>query len=249
MQSIDSWSILYARIQIYTYSGVKSINSNMSNPRLTQDAIALNTREGLVADAIRRSILRGTFRPGDRLDQQQIADDLDVSRSPVREAIRTLSAEGLVTTIPNRSAVVTERSLPELEELYFIRGVLEGTAAERAAPQMDERILKKLAAILAQADHTEDFEELLVLNNDFHISVFSAYEQPILVAYIQQLRNMVAPYNRLYLDLVDGKEEAWADHRQIYEACVRQDGESAKFETKRHLNRVFRRLEESYKDT
>jgi DNA-binding GntR family transcriptional regulator len=220
----------------------------MSKLRLTIDDTALKTREDLVADAIRTSILRGTFRPGAKLDQQQIADELNVSRSPVREALRTLGAEGLVTIIPNRSAVVTERSLQELEELYFIRVVLEGAAVERAAPKMVEGTLKELASILEQADDTYDLEELLILNNDFHIRTYSAFQQPILLNYIQQLRNMVAPYNRLYLDLVGSKEAAWADHRRIYEACVRRDGKAARSETQNHLEQVFRRIVESQED-
>jgi DNA-binding GntR family transcriptional regulator len=194
----------------------------------------------VVADAIRASILRGTFKPGEKLDQQVIADQLDVSRSPVREAMGTLESEGLITLIPNRGAVVTERSMRELEELYFTRRLLEGAAIERSAPNMDEARLKKLADILAKAEETEDAEELLLLNNDFHMTSFSAYSQPILLNYTQQLRNMVAPYNRLYLDQAGNKKRAWADHRQIYEACAQRDADAAKAATEGHLDRVIR---------
>jgi DNA-binding GntR family transcriptional regulator len=211
----------------------------MTSPRFTINPSALRPRGELVADAIRASILRGTFRPGDRLDQQEIADELTVSRIPVREALRTLDAEGLITIIPNKGAIVTERTCDELAELYFIRQVMEGAAAERAVVRIDDRTLKLLSDIIDRANQTDDFEELLILNNDFHIVTYQSYPQPHLVNYIQQLRNMVAPYNRLYLDTAGNRESAWNDHRKIYEALLNRDGAGAKAHTHRHLERVL----------
>jgi DNA-binding GntR family transcriptional regulator len=220
----------------------------MNQPMFKLTADVLRTRETFVADAIRTAILHGVFKPGDKLDQQQMADELLVSRSPVREALYTLRAEGLVTIIPNRGAIVTERSLSELEELYFIRKVLEGAAAERAAPQLTDKRQAQLAAILERADGTNDFEELLVLNNEFHMAVYTAFPQLILVSYIQQLRNLFGPYNRLYLDQAGSKEAAWSDHRKIYDACVRRDGELARIETQNHLEQVFKRIVNGVKE-
>lgn len=201
--------------------------------------VNLKTREDIVADAIRNAILRGTFKPGEKLDQQTLAVQLGVSRSPVREALRTLAAEELVTNIPHRGAVVSERSLEELKELLFIRTMLEGAAARLAAPQMDEERLAKLKHILEEGEQSGDHEYILSLNNDFHSMIYSAYRQPQLVALIQQLRNKVAPYNRIYLDLPGRKDAAWIDHRRIYDACVLRNGELAEQETRRHLEQVF----------
>jgi DNA-binding GntR family transcriptional regulator len=211
----------------------------MSRIQFAIDGNSLKTREDLVADAIRTAILRGTFKPGEKLDQQQISGDLGVSRSPVREALRTLAAEGLVTIIPNRGAIVTERSIQELDELQFIRRMLEGAAARRAAPRMDDTRLESLATILEVADKTSDLEEILALNNEFHAAIYSAFPQPTLMSHIQELRNKVAPYNRVYLESAGNKEAAWAGHRRIYEACVRRDGEQAEEETNKHLEQVF----------
>jgi DNA-binding GntR family transcriptional regulator len=202
----------------------------------------LLTRNDLVASEIRDSILRGRFRPGEKLDQQELADELGVSRSPVREALRVLDAEGLITLVPNKGAVVTERSLPELEELYFTRGLVEGAAIERSAPRMDEKTLWKLEDIIEAAERTDDYGELLLLNNDFHVLTYSRQEQPFLADYIQQLRNMAAPYNRLYLDSKGSREAAWNDHRRIYQACLQRDGQLAREELRRHLDRVIRKL-------
>jgi DNA-binding GntR family transcriptional regulator len=203
---------------------------------------SLQTRKDLVAVAIRDSILRGRFKPGEKLDQQQIGDELEVSRSPVREALRALDAEGLITLIPNRGAIVTERSLAELEELYFTRSLIEGIAIERSAPKMDSKTLYKLEGILDAADRTDDYGELLGLNNEFHLLTYSKHEQPFIIDYIQQLRNMAAPYNRLYLDSAGNREAAWKDHQRIYNACIRKDGTRARKELERHLKNVIQKI-------
>lgn len=215
----------------------------MPSPRFNLNPQSLKPRGELIADAIRTSILRGHFSPGEKLDQQDIADELAVSRIPVREALRTLDAEGLVTLIPNRGAIVTERSKAELSELYFIRGLLEGAAAERATGEMDEDRLNKMGMIIAEAKETNELENLLALNNDFHMTLYSAYPQPKTIEFIQQLRNTVAPYNRIYLDLAgSNKAAAWDDHRRIYEACLAGDASLANAETKRHLDGVLQAI-------
>lgn len=199
----------------------------------------LKTREEVVTDAIRHAILRGRFRPGDKLNQEDLAEELGVSRSPVREALRTLAAEELVTSYPHRGVVVTERSTSELQELLFIRILLEGSAARRAAPHMDEIRLTRLNAIIVEAEGSNDKEHVLGLNNVFHTTIYEAIEQPLMIDLIQKLRNKVAPYNRVYLDMAGQKERAWQDHRRIYEACLARDGEQAELETQRHLEQVF----------
>jgi len=197
----------------------------------------------LVADAIRTSILRGYFRPGDKLDQQEIADELAVSHIPVREALRTLGAEGMVTIIANKGAIVTVRTAEELSELYFIRGILEGAAAERAVGHMKDQRIRTMKEILEAAEQTNELEQLLALNNDFHMMVYDAFPQPSMINLIQQLRNKVAPYNRIYLDLAgSNKAAAWDDHRRIYEACRARDPKLAKTETQRHLERVLQAI-------
>ncbi len=209
------------------------------------NASSLQTRKDLVATSIRDSILRGRFRPGEKLDQQLIADELSVSRSPVREALRALDAEGLITLIPNRGAIVTERSMADLEELYFTRGVIEGMAIQRSAPLMDEKTLWQLDGIFESAERTNDYGELLALNNDFHMLTYSTYDQPFIIDYVQQLRDLAAPYNRLYLDSAGSVQAAWKDHRRIYEACKKRDGNLAKKAVERHLEKVIRKIMKS----
>jgi DNA-binding GntR family transcriptional regulator len=206
------------------------------------DELKVTTRKDLVADRIRNRILRGVFKPGDKLDQVVLAEELNVSRSPIREALRMLDAEGLITSIPNRGAIVTERSLEELKELYFTRSLIEGIATERAVPHLNKKALDKLDGILYSATLSSDYEELLSLNNEFHMRIYRVYPQDFLSNYIQQLRNMAAPYNRLYLDTEGSIQLAWEDHRRIFEACVKGDPQQARYETQYHLDRVCKSL-------
>lgn len=214
----------------------------MSLGHLSIHSDSLKTREEVVTDAIRFAILRGRFRPGDKLNQEDLAEELGVSRSPVREALRTLAAEELVTSYPHRGVVVTERSAVELQELLLIRTLLEGAAARRAAPFVDENRLARLDAIILEAQSSTDIEHVLGLNNVFHSTIYEAVEQPLMIDLIQKLRNKIAPYNRVYLDMAGQKERAWNDHRRIYEACAARDGERAEAETKRHLEQVFKAI-------
>lgn len=78
------------------------------------NARKINTRKDLVADAIRDKILLGSFKPGDKLDQVLLAEELDVSRSPIREALQALDTEGLITSIPNRGQIIEEGPAQEL---------------------------------------------------------------------------------------------------------------------------------------
>jgi DNA-binding GntR family transcriptional regulator len=116
---------------------------------------------------------------------------------------------------------------------------LEGAAARRAVPRIDDQRLESLEAIFERADRTSDVEEILTLNNAFHGTIYAAYPQPVLMSHIQQMRNKVAAYNRAYLEAAGSKEIAWAGHRRIYEACLRRDGDAAEAETHRHLEEVF----------
>lgn len=209
----------------------------MEQLRVADDE-ALKTRETYVAGKLRQAILRGQLKPGQRLDQNEIAEVLHVSRSPVREALRTLAAEGLVEVYPHRGAVVAELSTGELEEVYAIRAVLEGMAARMAAPHMDERRLAALEHILAQLNVTEDLDEWVTHNRRFHHTIYGAVHRPRLMALIENLRNTSAPYIRNFVASPKHRHAARESHQRIFEACLARDGVAAQKATQKHLKAV-----------
>lgn len=203
--------------------------------RWRPNTAAVQTREDFVIDELREAIVRGHFKPGEKLDQEEIAELLNVSRIPVRQALRTLTAEGLVKMYPHRGAVVAELSREEVEEIYFIRGVLEGVAARLAAPKMDDERIAQLEAILEKMDQTTDLDEWLDLNHDFHNTIYQVINRPRLLLLIESLRNTAAPYTRDYIASDEYREATRLGHRRILEACINRDGPLAQEETQKHL--------------
>lgn len=201
-------------------------------------ADTLQTRDGFVAEKLREAILQGHLKPGDRLDQNEIAGLLNVSRSPVREALRTLATEGLVEIQPHRSAVVAELSPTELEEIYFIRGILEGMAARVSVPKITQKQLERLAEILEEMETESDLDRWLELNRSFHETIYEAGDRPRLLSIIENLRNTSTPYIRQYIASSEHMETARESHKRIYAACVARDGARAQEATEKHLKAV-----------
>ena len=203
---------------------------------IVEDVIP-KTREELASEKLREAIMVGHFKPGEKLDQGAISRQLNVSLSPVREAIRTLAAEGLITMVPHKGALVTELSVSQLKELHEVRGLLEGQAAKKAVPHLTNEHLGHLASIIKSAKKATKHETLQALNHEFHQTLYGAFEQPETLKIIRHIRNKVAPYIRLYLD-AGFKDEAWSAHERIYKACKVKDAKRAALETQKHLAEV-----------
>ena len=196
---------------------------------------SLQTRDKFVADQLREAILRGHFKPGQKLDQNEIADLLKVSRSPVREALRTLAGEELVKMYPHRGAVVSELSVAELEEIYFLRGNLEGLAARLAASKIDEERIVRLQSLLDQLNKITDLDRWIDVNAEFHNIIYQIINRPRLNGLIQSLRNISAPYTRQYIASPTYLNKTKVGHQAILNALVARDGLRAETETKKHL--------------
>lgn len=207
----------------------------MADWELNVDA-AIPTRDEVVADTLRRAILRGELAPGQKLDQNTIARRLNVSRSPVREALKTLAAEGLVEMQPHRTATVTQLSLEELQEVYEIRLVLEALACRLAAPKMDEARVVQLEALLEAMDEAHSRSEWLDYNNEFHAKIYEAADRPRLLAMIAGLRNAVAPYLRQYIISEEHRRQSRQEHGALVEACRNRDGAWAEEVVKKHIS-------------
>lgn len=200
--------------------------------------LAYQTLEQFVARKLREAILLGHLRPGDKLDQNEIAETLGVSRSPVRDALRTLSAEGLVEVYPHRGAVVAELSADELEEIFLIRRILEGIAARLAVQSLNADQIVELRQILDEIDRTNDLDSWLELNRRFHHTLYQAAGRPRLLSMVENLRNTTVPYVRQFIATSKHKETSQASHRRILKACEDRNGTLAEQETQMHMNDV-----------
>jgi len=156
-------------------------------------------------DAIREAILTGRLKPGTRLTERALAEEFGFGRTPLREALRMLSGDGLVETFPQLGAFVRELSIDEAIEILEVRRGLESTAAAmasgKATPEQAEE-LYRLGVEIAEAIRAEDFGKGKRLELDFHRRVVELSDNRELVATIAN-RGMI--YSSLWQDVFDGK--------------------------------------------
>ncbi len=204
------------------------------------------TREEYVARALREAILQGELKPGTRLDQTKVAQELKVSRTPVRNALLLLTNEGLVEMVPHVGAVVSEVSPEGIEEIFFLRGVLEGVAARLAAEQMTDEDLAALQQTLDSLDAADDTDEWLALNRDFHNAIYSRAKRPRLLSLLASIRDLSLPYSRGYVESGDHRMNARVGHQRILEACRARDGQRAEAAMREHTQEVCRGVIATY---
>jgi DNA-binding GntR family transcriptional regulator len=156
--------------------------TNRSNSGPEEVGVSQTTEEA--AARLRHAILEGDFQPGARLGEAALAEKFAVSRTPVREALRLLAAEGLVEISPNRGARVKEWSAEALEEIYELRTLLESHAAERAAARISAADAKVLGQLCDEMDSwsapgiKRDLDRLSALNTEFHRLILQAAASP-----------------------------------------------------------------------
>jgi DNA-binding GntR family transcriptional regulator len=192
----------------------------------------------LVADALREAILKGVLKGGLQLRQDALATELGVSRIPIREALKRLEAEGLVTIHPNRGAVVSELSGEEVQEIYQIRILLESAALRLAIPNMTQTTFIQTEGILNSMDSETDAVRWIDLNREFHSALYSPASRPRLLNLINTLRTNVDRYVIIYVSLLNNKGEAQREHSLILEASKRGNEEAAVRALEEHLERV-----------
>jgi DNA-binding GntR family transcriptional regulator len=193
------------------------------------------TIQQAVADAVRTRIIRGELPAGERIDQDALAAEFSVSRMPVREALRQLGAEGFVTIVPHRGAIVTALSPSEVEEIYEIRAALEGVAARHASQELTDADLAGLRSILAQMRNQQDIDRWVALNADFHDMINRASQRPRLLELIQRFREQSQPYIRLYVQRLHKSAQARKEHKAIVDALAARDPDSAEAAVRAHL--------------
>ena len=183
-----------------------------------------------VLDTIRDGILAGRYASGSRLDQQALAGELGVSIIPIRESLRQLEAEGLVSIYPRRGVYVTELSVDELVEVYQIREILEELATGLAVPNLASPALEQLSGIIQHMERATvegDYAQLLELNRNYHFLIYEASERPLLTQMISGLWDRSSLYRRLYVHLPERAPQALAEHKRIYAACQAGDATAA----------------------
>ena len=184
------------------------------------------TLTGMTAEILRDRILRGGFPEGEPLRQDAIAEELGVSRIPVREALRQLEAEGLVTFNPHRGAVVSTLSTQEISELFEVRSEIESDLVRRAIPHMtpdDDMRAKEILDAYDVAIRDGDVMSFGALNWQFHATLYAPSARPFTLGIVNKLHQQSDRYMRMLIALAHLEERAKQEHLAIAEAAQRRD--------------------------
>ena len=187
----------------------------------------------MVLSAVRMGILSGVIEPGERLRQEELADIFDTSRIPVREALRALEYEGLVTSEPHRGFTVTTLDADHITEIYELRSLLESQAVRLAVPLLTDEDLRDLEDLYQLLESADDPEAALAARERFYLRLFSVSGRPRLVGLIARLRQEVARTLRW-----PTLQHASSFHEHFFEAVKDGDAERAVNQLTAHYSRV-----------
>lgn len=201
----------------------------------------------IVYEELKMQILKGQIVPGTRMMEVEMAEEMGVSRTPIREAIRKLEKEGLVTIEPRKGAYASQISTKDMVDILEVRQNMEGLAAFYAAMRMNDEQKRKLAEI------SEAYNKAVIENNTpdmikydtaFHHLVVEGSGNKMLVNMVEQLQELVLRFRYIYYDDFKRAEKMPREHKVIYDAIVNGDTEKARRAADVHIDRLKKLVEE-----
>lgn len=194
-----------------------------------------------VFNKIQDDIINGRYKPGDSLVETKLAEELGVSRTPVREAIRQLELEGLVTYIPNKGVYVTGITKRDIEDIYTIRSLVEGLAVRWAIERIEESELKKLEETVELMEYyTEkgDMEQVTKLDTRFHEIIYDACKSRVLQNTLKNLLRYVKKARLTSLKVPKRAYQSLEEHKQILNAFKNHELEKGEQLMIHHISRA-----------
>ena len=195
----------------------------------------------VVFENLRGAIVEGKLKPGQRLMEVQLAEQLGVSRTPVREAIRKLELEGLVVMLPRKGAYVANMSLKDVVDVLEIRASLEGLAASLSAERITDEDIKKLESIVEEFENNVDeskVEKKKKKDVEFHECIFKSTNNKRLHQLINSLWEQVYRFRVTYISDYDSTVNIVEEHKMILDAIKRGDSEMAKKYAMEHIQKA-----------
>lgn len=204
--------------------------------------VAGSTASHRIADALRTAILDGGYLPGERIRQEDIAARSGASRIPVREALRLLQAEGLVTLVANSGAWVAKLTLAECAELYRIRERLEPLLLRASLPGLDGAALDRMAGLAGDMERAgDDVDAFLRANREFHLSSYAAAAPGETAKIIGKMWNSTQHYRREFTKIASrraGLGVTHLEHRLLVDCLRRNDPDDAERVLVMHIRRT-----------
>lgn len=195
-----------------------------------------------VAEILREAILDGVLPPSYWLREKELANELSVSRTPIREALRRLSMEGLVVITAHQGAMVVPLTMEDILQVYAVRESLEGLASRLAAKNRTEEHIEQLTEALRKMKDAAqgDASELARLNLEFHKIVRQATKNQLLDRFLLQVEQAVRRFGSTTFEFPEWVEDSIEEHSQIIEAIKERDGEKAERLATEHMRHARR---------
>ena len=202
---------------------------------------------GRVFTKIREDILAGRYKQNDELKEASIGQELGVSRTPVREALRQLELEGLVNIIPNKGAYVNEISEKDIHDIYIIRSYLEGLCAKWACEYITQEQIDELEEVVYLSEYhakKEHHEQIVELDNKFHQLIYEASNSKILNHILSDFHHYVQRIRKITLASDLRAANSNKEHNAILDAIRQRDGEKAEMLAHEHIMSTIRNISE-----
>lgn len=200
---------------------------------------------------LKEAILRGDYKPGENLKETKLAKELGVSRTPIREALRQLELEGLVSSIPNKGVVVEGVTKQDVEDIYTIRKMVEGLAARWASEKITPDQLKELEDILGLMEYytqKEDHDKLSELDTKFHDIIFHASNSRPLESILTNFHHFTQKARMVSIGSSGRASHSLDEHMSIYNALAAGDPDAAEEAVVRHVEGARQNLMPYLKD-
>ena len=193
----------------------------------------------VVFNTLRQGILTGVLKPGERLMEIHLASRLGVSRTPIREAIRMLELEGLVTMVPRKGALVSTISKQDLSDVLEVRRVLDGLAAELACERLTDKLKEELKAAeddFSQATKTKNVTKIAEADVRFHDVILMASGNKRLIQMVNNLAERIYRYRLEYIKDESNHAQLIEEHAEIVDCLLNGDKDKASEAAKRHID-------------
>lgn len=205
------------------------------------DVYDQSSLRGQVFNRIQDDIINGRYEPGDSLVEMKLAEELGVSRTPIREAIRQLELEGLVAYIPNKGVYVTGISEQDIKDIYTIRSLIEGLAVKWAIERIETHQLKELEEIVELMEYyTEkgDMEQVTKLDTQFHDVIYDACQSKVLKNTLRNLLRYIRKARLTSLRVPKRAYQALQEHKKILGAFKSHEPEKGERLMIQHISQA-----------
>jgi len=192
----------------------------------------------LIFDKIREDILNDKYKTGEKIVEAKLADELGVSRTPVREALKQLELDGLIDNIPNRGVVVKGISKQDIEDIYTIREAIEGVGVRWAIERMEDEVLESLKEIYELMEFytfKKDVDKIFELNTKFHETIYHATNSRYLEQILTDFQLFIKSTRNKSLHSDGRMDEALKEHKIVLDAFLARDADAAVEATVKHI--------------